>query len=94
MCFSVSKGATATMALMLSERGLLDFEAPVAQYWPEFAQGGKDKMPVSYILSHRAGLSGFGPETGMGPQGLLDWERCTAALAAMEPLWEPGTADA
>jgi CubicO group peptidase (beta-lactamase class C family) len=92
VCFSVSKGATATMAHMLAERGQLDFDAPVAKYWPEFAQAGKAKMPVSYIISHRAGLSGFPPESGVGPEALLDWETCTTALAAMEPLWEPGTA--
>jgi CubicO group peptidase (beta-lactamase class C family) len=92
VCFSVSKGATATMAHLLSERGLLDFDAPVATYWPEFAQGGKGKMPVSYIMSHRAGLSGFAPESGMGAHDLIQWDRCVAALAEMEPLWEPGTA--
>jgi CubicO group peptidase (beta-lactamase class C family) len=92
VCFSVSKGATATMAHMLAERGLLDFEAPVAKYWPEFASNGKDKMPVSYIMSHRAGLSGFPPETGMGPHDLIKWDRCVETLAGMAPLWEPGTA--
>ncbi|MEI9996808.1 MAG: serine hydrolase domain-containing protein [Rhizomicrobium sp.] len=92
VCFSVSKGATATMAHMLAERGLLDFDAPVARYWPEFAQNGKAQMPVADLLAHRAGLFGFDPAAGMGPRDLLDWERCTTALAAMAPLWEPGTA--
>jgi len=89
---SVSKGAVATAAHMLSERGLLDLEAPVARYWPEFAQNGKETVTVSDLLSHRAGLMSFEPASGVGPRELLDWERCTAALAAMAPLWPPGTA--
>jgi CubicO group peptidase (beta-lactamase class C family) len=47
---------------------------------------------VSYLLSHRAGLTSFEPESGIGPRDLLDWDKCTAALAAMTPLWAPGTA--
>jgi CubicO group peptidase (beta-lactamase class C family) len=77
---------------MLCERGLLDLDAPVTKYWPEFGQAGKENVPVSYLLSHRVGLTGFEPQSGVGPRGLLDWQRCTDALAAMAPLWEPGTA--
>ena len=47
---------------------------------------------MSYLLSHRVGLTSFEPESGVGPRELLDWDKCTAALAAMTPLWEPGTA--
>jgi CubicO group peptidase (beta-lactamase class C family) len=89
---SCSKGAVATAAHMLSERGLLDLDAPVTKYWPEFGQAGKKDVPVSYLLSHRVGLTGFEPASGIGPRELLDWQRCTSALAAMEPLWVPGTA--
>lgn len=89
---SCSKGAVATAAHMLSERGLLDLDAPVTKYWPEFGQAGKQNVPVSYLLSHRVGLNGFEPQSGVGPRELLDWRRCTSALAAMAPLWEPGTA--
>jgi len=89
---SCSKGAVATMAHMLSERGQLDLGAPVAKYWPEFAQAGKDDVPVNYLLSHRVGLTSFEPESGVGARELLDWKRCTEALAAMTPLWKPGTA--
>ena len=88
---SCSKGAVATAAHMLSERGLLDLDAPVTKYWPEFGQAGKKDVPVSYLLSHRVGLTGFEPKSGVGPRGLLDWQLCTSALAAMTPLWEPGT---
>ena len=89
---SCSKGAVATCAHMLAERGLLDFDAPVTRYWPEFGQAGKDKVPVSDLMAHRVGLSGFEPGSGIGPRELLDWNKCVAALAAMEPLWQPGTA--
>ena len=89
---SCSKGAVATAAHILSERGLLDLDAPVTKYWPEFAQAGKKDVPVSYLLSHRVGLTSFEPESGVGPRDLLDWQRCTSALAAMAPLWEPGSA--
>ncbi|GII05294.1 serine hydrolase domain-containing protein [Planobispora takensis] len=89
---SVTKGAVATCAHLLSLRGELDLDAPVRAYWPEFAAAGKAHISVSDLLSHRAGLSGFDPETRIGPASYLDWDACVAALAAMEPLWEPGTA--
>jgi len=89
---SCSKGAVATAAHMLVERGLLDLDAPVTKYWPEFGQAGKQSVPVSHLLSHRVGLTSFEPSSGIGPRELLDWNKCTAALAAMAPLWEPGTA--
>jgi CubicO group peptidase (beta-lactamase class C family) len=89
---SCSKGAVATCAHMLVERGLLDLDAPVTKYWPEFGQAGKETVPVHMLLSHRVGLSGFEPNSGIGPRELLNWEQWTAALAAMKPLWEPGTA--
>ncbi|MBR2358614.1 MAG: beta-lactamase family protein [Lentisphaeria bacterium] len=54
--FSVGKGVTSTLALMLYEDGLLDFDAPVAEYWREFARHGKEKVKVWHIFSHRAGL--------------------------------------
>jgi CubicO group peptidase (beta-lactamase class C family) len=89
---SCSKGAVATAAHMLSERGLLDLDAPVTKYWPEFGQAGKAAVPVSHLLAHRVGLSGFEPGSGIGPRELLDWNKSTSALAAMAPLWPPGTA--
>jgi CubicO group peptidase (beta-lactamase class C family) len=56
--FSTTKGITALCAHILVDRGQLDLDAPVASYWPEFAQAGKDKIPVRYLLSHQAGLAG------------------------------------
>jgi CubicO group peptidase (beta-lactamase class C family) len=92
VCFSVSKGATATMAHMLSERGQLDFDKPIAHYWPEFAQNGKAKITVADAMAHRAGLNSFDPDDDIRVQDLTRWTRATDAVAKMAPLWEPGTA--
>ena len=90
--WSTTKTVTSLAVLMLADRGLVDLDAPVATYWPEFARNGKEAVTVSDLLSHRAGLTSFEPASGVGPRELLDWEKCTAALAAMAPLWPPGTA--
>ena len=86
---SSGKGITALCAHMLVERGLLDIDAPVARYWPEFAQAGKAHIPVRWLLSHRAGLPAIRED--MPLQSLYDWPAFTAALAATAPWWEPGT---
>jgi CubicO group peptidase (beta-lactamase class C family) len=91
---SSTKGVVATAALMLVERGLLDPDAPIAKYWPEFAQNGKAGIPVSQALAHTAGLAAYPPEMKIGIKELLDWNKPVAALAEMEPLWPPGTATA
>ena len=56
LVFSTTKGATAVCANLLAQRGQLDLAAPVATYWPEFAQAGKEKVTVLHLLSHQAGL--------------------------------------
>ena len=89
--FSTTKAMTATCANMLVDRGLLDVDAPVVRYWPEFAAGGKADMPVRFLLSHTAGLAGL--STPLPIEALFDWERMTAALAAETPWWPPGTAN-
>lgn len=89
---SCSKGVTATCAHMLVERGQLDLAAPVAKYWPEFAANGKAGIPVAWLLSHKAGLSAFPPEAHIDQSQWVDWDLCTRTLAAMKPMWEPGTA--
>lgn len=87
--FSTTKGITALCAHMLVDRGQLDLNAPVASYWPEFAQAGKDKIPVRYLLSHQAGLAGARQK--LTAQDLYNWQTVTDALASQEPWWEPGT---
>ncbi len=87
---SCTKGAVAVCANMLAERGLLDLEAPVAHYWPEFAANGKGAVTVAHCLTHTAGLPTFPRPTAITSRDLTDWERCTSALAAAAPLWTPG----
>ncbi|MCF4136668.1 beta-lactamase family protein [Streptomyces sp. Tue 6430] len=87
--WSTSKGPTALCAHVLADRGLLDLDAPVAAYWPEFAAAGKEGVLVRHLLSHRAGLAGLREPHTL--EQLYDWELTTARLAAAEPWWEPGT---
>ncbi len=88
--YSTTKTMTALTALLLADRGELDFAAPVARYWPEFAAAGKADVTVAMLMAHTAGLSGF-KETITG-EDLYDWEKITGLLAAQAPYWEPGTA--
>jgi len=87
--YSTTKGLAAMCAHRLVDQGKLDPEAPVAKYWPEFAQAGKDKLPVKFLLSHRAGLPAI--KKTLPPEALYDWKTMTDALAAQEPWWSPGT---
>ncbi|WP_414930934.1 serine hydrolase domain-containing protein [Streptomyces sp. Je 1-369] len=88
--YSTTKGMTALCAHLLVDRGELDLDAPVARYWPEFAEAGKADIPVRWLLSHRAGL--IAPGEPMAPGAVYDWEKVTEALAATRPWWRPGTA--
>lgn len=87
---STTKIMTAICLHILVDRGKIDVNAPVAKYWPEFAQAGKEKLPVRYILSHTAGLAGF--DEPLKVEDLLDSDRITNLLAKQKPWWEPGSA--
>ncbi|MGW0763498.1 serine hydrolase domain-containing protein [Streptomyces sp. NPDC002814] len=87
--WSTTKGPVALCAHILADRGLLDLDAPVAAYWPEFAAAGKEKVLVRHLLSHRSGLSGLREPHSL--EQLYDWEFTVGRLAATEPWWEPGT---
>ena len=88
--FSTTKGIAAICLLQLIEKGLLDIEKPVSEYWPEFSANGKDHIPVKYLFCHKAGLCGVREPLQSG--AFSDWELITSELARQEPLWEPGTA--
>ncbi|QFQ99188.1 beta-lactamase family protein [Streptomyces phaeolivaceus] len=90
LVYSATKGATATAAHMLAERGALGLDAPVAKYWPEFAANGKADIPVRWLLSHQAGLITLDQPVPLNEA--LAWHPMAAALAAQRPQWTPGTA--
>jgi len=87
--YSIGKAVTAVCALRLVEAGRLDLDAPVARYWPEFAQAGKAQIPVRYLLTHQAALPAIARPLPSGAWS--HWDVMTAALAAQAPWWEPGT---
>ncbi len=87
--YSATKGVAATCLNRLADNGRVDLDAPVARYWPEFAQAGKERLPVRWLLSHRAGLPVVSKP--LASDALLRWDVMTAALAEQEPWWEPGT---
>lgn len=86
--FSTTKGMAAICAHRLVDEGKLDLDAPVARYWPEFAQADKGAIPVRWLLDHSAGLPAI--EKPMPAGATSDWRAMTEALAAQAPWWEPG----
>lgn len=87
--WSTTKGFVATCIHILADRGLLDYDTPVATYWPEFGANGKESVTVRHALTHSAGIPQM-PD-GVTPEMMTDWDAMCAAIAAHEPLWEPGT---
>ncbi|TSD63543.1 serine hydrolase domain-containing protein [Aeromicrobium piscarium] len=88
--WSTTKEITALAVLMCVDRGLIDLDAPVARYWPEFAQNGKDAVTVRQLMSHTSGVSGW--EQPFVVTDMYDWDTATSRLAEQAPWWEPGTA--
>ena len=87
--FSVSKGVVATCAHLLAERGRMDYDAPVARYWPAFGARGKERITVRDALAHRAGVPQLPAGTTLAD--MADWGTMCAGIAAEAPVWEPGT---
>jgi CubicO group peptidase (beta-lactamase class C family) len=87
--YSTTKGVAAACAALLHARGALDYQAPVARYWPEFAQAGKGAITVDLLLSHQAGLSGLRAPCTI--EDVYDWDLMVERLAAEAPLWTPGS---
>lgn len=92
ICFSGTKGVAATAIHILASDGLLDYDAPVAQYWPEFRCRGKEAITVRQVLSHQAGLHRVVPLVDQLTD-ILDWDRIVGRLAQTEPDFHPGTAN-
>jgi CubicO group peptidase (beta-lactamase class C family) len=87
--YSSTKTMTFLTALVLADRGLLDLDGLVTDYWPEYGQNGKAATRVRHFLSHSAGVPGFSP--ALKTAELYDWGKCTQNLAAQAPWWEPGS---
>ena len=88
--FSSGKAIAALAVALEVERGHLDYDMPMAAYWPEFGQEGKSELTLAQCLSHQAGLSGI-TDTDWKPIDWLDWDKTCAQLAAQAPLFPPGS---
>ncbi len=86
--FSATKPVTAVATLMLAERGRIDLDRPIAEYWPAFAQGGKAACSARHVLTHRGGFPVFPRDFDWARIG--DWDAVTAATAALPAAWPPG----
>ena len=87
--WSVTKTMVGLAVLVLAERGELDLDAPVAEYWPTFGAAGKGGVLVRQVLGHTSGVPGWG--TPISVADLIDLERTEALLAAEEPWYDAGS---
>ncbi|WP_327283790.1 MULTISPECIES: serine hydrolase domain-containing protein [unclassified Streptomyces] len=87
---SATKGVAAVVPLLLNQRGLLDLDAPVAAYWPEFKAGGKERALVRDLLAHRAGVPAL--DVPLTPAEAADGISGARAVAEQRAFWEPGSA--
>ena len=86
--YSSTKGITSTAAAILAGRGQLDYDAPVARYWPEFGRAGKDDALVRHLFTHSAGLPYLAEVTALPV--VFDWPAAVRVLEAQQPSWTPG----
>jgi CubicO group peptidase (beta-lactamase class C family) len=89
--FSTTKGVASTLLHVYADRGLVDYDAPVTDYWPEFGEAGKESIRVRHLLCHEAGLYAIRDMVEHASE-MMDWEQMTARLAAAPPRHAPGTA--
>jgi CubicO group peptidase (beta-lactamase class C family) len=87
--FSTTKGITASVIHLLADRGLLDYDAPIAKYWHEFGVNGKHVITTRQVLTHTAGIPHM-PD-GVTPEDICDWEKMCQGFEKLSPLWKPGT---
>ena len=86
---STTKGLSAMTIAVANSRGWIDYDTPVAEYWPEFAQNGKQAVTVRQLLGHEAGLVWI--DEPLRPEDMRDLDRVSAALARQKPAWKPGS---
>ncbi|HYO31138.1 MAG TPA: serine hydrolase domain-containing protein, partial [Thermomicrobiales bacterium] len=87
--FSIGKGVAATVVHVLAERGVLGYDTPIVELWPEFGAHGKEIATVRHALSQSVGVPGL--PSGLTPEDLYDWDKMCTIIADAEPWWEPGT---
>jgi CubicO group peptidase (beta-lactamase class C family) len=87
--YSIGKGVASTVVHVLAERGVLDYDTPIVELWPEFGAHGKETATVRHALSQSVGVPGLPP--GLTVEDLRDWDKMCAIIADAEPWWEPGT---
>jgi CubicO group peptidase (beta-lactamase class C family) len=87
--FSTGKGFTSTLVHVLAERGLIDYDTPIAHYWPEFGAHGKERATVRHALTHATGVPQLPAD--ITPAELCDWDTMCTIVAGQTPLWKPGT---
>ncbi len=92
ICFSTTKGPAATALHIAMERTGQSYDSPVGDVWPEFANKGKEQITIRQLLCHEAGIPQIRDEVP-DVSALGDWERMVGHIEALEPLWEPGTAN-
>jgi CubicO group peptidase (beta-lactamase class C family) len=88
-CFSTTKGVVATIVHRLVDRGLLDYDVPVATYWPEFAAAGKEQITLRHLLTHQSAMHDV-RRLAESTEELLQWDLMVERLAAAAPVWEVG----
>ena len=87
--YSIGKGVAATVVHVLAEHGVLDYDTPIVELWPEFGVHGKEKATIRHALSQSVGVPGLPPEVTV--EDMCNWEKMCALIADAEPWWEPGT---
>jgi CubicO group peptidase (beta-lactamase class C family) len=90
--FSVTKAITATALHIQAERGLIDYDQPIARYWPEYGTHGKERTTVRHALTHRAGIPQM--PAWVTPEKMCDWDWMVTQIAELSPVFEPGTTSA
>ena len=90
--YSTTKGLAAMAVALAHSRGLIDYDELVSNYWPEFAQNGKEKITVRQLLAHQAGLFAF--DEPVDKETVADLDRLAEIMARQKPAWEPGTKQA
>jgi CubicO group peptidase (beta-lactamase class C family) len=90
VCYSTTKGLTATSLHVLADRGLVNYDDLVSKYWPEFAQCGKENITIYHLLTHQSGIPQVPDNVTL--DNITDWTEVVRGLETLTPVWEPGTA--